>query len=280
MAAAWILWAGTVGLDTALEQRVAAAHAAGCSHISVGFNDVRAAQEQGLDAATLGRQLRDRGLGLVLDGITTWAPGSTLPKRNLVTAEEGMAIAAQLGARSINAVAIGRGPWSLPAMAERFAALCDEAMAFGASVHIEFAPESGVPNLTAAWELVERADRPNGGVLFDTWHFYRSHSDFELLRKIPADRMLAIQVSDAPVEITGSMWEDTLHHRLLPGDGAIDLTALFTALGPDALALVGPEVFNDDLMSQPLDEVASTACARTREVITAALGPGWEQPCS
>src|SRR5207248_4574050 len=135
---------------------------------SIGFGDVRRAGEQGVSSGALARELRAQGFELVLDAITTWAPGSSLPRRNPVSAEEGMAIAAEMGVRSVNAVAIGLGPWSLDAMAERFAALCDDAKTFGGSVHIEFAPESGVPDLTTAWELVERAGRPNGGVLFDT----------------------------------------------------------------------------------------------------------------
>ena len=35
-------------------------------------------------------------------------------------------------------------------------------------VHLEFMPISGVPDLETAWAIVSEADRPNGGLLFDT----------------------------------------------------------------------------------------------------------------
>ena len=154
---------------------------------------------------------------------------------------------------------------SLETVAEHFAGLCDRAAVFGADVHIEFAPESGVPDLASAWAMVQLAGRPNGGILFDTWHFHRSGSSAELLASIPGDRIMAVQVSDAGPEIIGSMWEDTLHHRLLPGDGCIDLAGVRRILtGTGGLGLVGPEVFSDDLAAMAPADAAVLACARTR----------------
>jgi sugar phosphate isomerase/epimerase len=278
MDAEWILWAGTVGLDTPIDERVDAALAAGCTSISIGFNDVERAADSGTDAAALAAHVRAKGIEpRVLDGITTWVEGTSPPKGSRVAADVGMNIAEDLGVGSVNLIAIGRGPWSTAAMVDRFGELCDRAAHFGCSVHIEFAPESGVPDLTTAWEIVENTGRPNGGVLFDTWHFHRSASDLEVLRRIPGDRVFATQISDAGGEVMGTLWEDTLHHRLLPGDGAIDLDVVLGALGATGLRLVGPEVFSDELLAMAPDEAATSSCARTRAAIDHALGAGWDR---
>jgi hypothetical protein len=44
---------------------------------------------------------------------------------------------------------------------------------------------------------------------------------------------------------------------------------MLQALGRDGLSLVGPEVFNDELLTKPLDEVAVLACTRTQQVLDA-----------
>ena len=45
----WILWAGTVGLQSPLPARMAAARAAGCAHVSIGFDDIFAATADGVN---------------------------------------------------------------------------------------------------------------------------------------------------------------------------------------------------------------------------------------
>ena len=49
--------------------------------------------------------------------------------------------------------------------------------------------------------------------------------------------------------------------------GVIDFHTVLSALGQEGLQLVGPEVFNDELLTKPLDEVAVLACTRTQRVI-------------
>ena len=98
-----------------------------------------------------------------------------------------------------------------------------------------------IADVATAWRIVRDADRPNGGIVLDTWHFFRGSADFDDLEAVPGDRVLAVQVDDAHAEVTGSMWDDT-QHRLLPGDGSFDLSRLLrTLVRMGALRLVGPE---------------------------------------
>ncbi len=61
----------------------------------------------------------------------------------------------------------------------------------------------GSPTWRRAWEVVRGADRPNGGLNIDTWHCARTGTTPDDLRALPGDRVLAIQLSDAPATVRG-----------------------------------------------------------------------------
>src|SRR5204863_9803937 len=129
-----------------------------------------------------------------------------------------------------------------------FAGLCDRAAEHGLLVHIEFLPWSRIRDVTAAWEIVRRADRANGGVLLDAWHFFRSGADLAALRAVPGDRVLGLQLDDGPNDPEPDLPGASLHERLLPGAGELDLHALLGTLREiGAGAPVGIEVFSDEL---------------------------------
>ena len=156
-------------------------------------------------------------------------------------------------------------------LAGYFGRVCDRAADFGAQVHLEFMPFTVVPSLRIAWDLVRGADRPNGGLVFDTWHFFRGEPQFDVLGTVPGDRIFQVQLDDAPAVPHGSLREET-SHRLLPGDGALDLTAAVRALHRiGALRWVGPEVISPDLAALPVLDAAALALDRTRAFLTVAL---------
>jgi sugar phosphate isomerase/epimerase len=45
-------------------------------------------------------------------------------------------------------------------------------------VALEFRPYSNIPDVAAAANIVAEADRANGGLCVDTWHFFRAHSAY------------------------------------------------------------------------------------------------------
>ena len=64
-------------------------------------------------------------------------------------------------------------------------------------MHLEFLPWSAFPNVNAAWEVVRVADRPNGGLIIDSWHCARSATTLDDIAAIPGERVFAVQLSDA-----------------------------------------------------------------------------------
>ena len=84
-------------------------------------------------------------------------------------------------AAHVNVVAPFPTDESTDSLTERFAAICDRFADVGVAVHLEFTPLPPIGSLATAWEIVRGAGRPNGGILFDTWHFFRGQPDLELL---------------------------------------------------------------------------------------------------
>jgi sugar phosphate isomerase/epimerase len=127
-----------------------------------------------------------------------------------------------------------------------------------------------VAELDPAWDVVRRADRPNGGLALDAWHWFRSGtpSDVATLGGIPGTKVFGVQLDDAPAEPEANLMSATLHHRRLPGEGAIDLAALIDALHEIGTAApIGVEVFSDALHALGPMEAAERAADATRSVL-------------
>ena len=218
----WVLWSATIGMERPIEERVAAAQAAGFTRLSVSALDVAKAGEEGTTAEALGRSLRESGLEIVMDPVMNWYGGAPPPGRFApFTADDVLKMCEALQVVSMSVI----GPFSpdecpLDELPARFGTFCDRAADLGAQVQFEFMPMSAIKDLATAWTIVQGADRPNGGLLFDTWHFFRGNPDFSALDEVPGERIFAVQVADAPAEVRGSIAEDTFH-RLLPGEGSL-----------------------------------------------------------
>ena len=129
--------------------------------------------------------------------------------------------------------------------------------------------------MATALEIVRRAGAPNGGINVDAWHFVRTGTGTDGLRRVPGHLILGIQLCDGPRAPEDNLVDATLHHRLLPGEGEFDLTGIVEALSATGTtAPVGVEVFSDTLHELPADEAARRAAHATRGVLEAAGRPG------
>jgi sugar phosphate isomerase/epimerase len=265
----WVLWAGTIGFESSIGARVDAAQAAGYSRVSVTPLDVQRAEQEGTKADELGRYLRDSGLTVVIDPVMNWygSPLSGLPLAD-VSVDGILGMAEDLGADSIGAIGkpISEGP--VEELAKPFAKLCDRARDVGASVHLEFMPMLAINDLATAWTIVSGAGRSNGGLLFDTWHFFRGNPDFSTLAGIPGDRIFGVQVADAQAEVSGELSQDTFN-RLMPGDGSLDLASVMGTLDrTGGLRSVGPEVISPATASMAPADAARRARDRIEDLVS------------
>ena len=106
--------------------------------------------------------------------------------------------AATFGAHHIKVGNIPGTPCELRRLTEEFAALCDDAANHtDATVVYEFMPfDVNVNTLDAALELVQGAGRANGGLAIDTWHMAKLGITPGDLRRIPAEYLSWVELSD------------------------------------------------------------------------------------
>jgi sugar phosphate isomerase/epimerase len=273
-----VLCSGTLARSVSFRERVDAAVAGGFAGISLWGRDYWSGRRDGLSDADMRALLDDHGLAVAeIDLAWWWLPGAAdvhipaaLDTEELFAYDEAevFRIANVVGARSVNAIDVFGGSWSVDDAAAAFAGICDRAADHGLAVHIEFLPWSRIPDISAAWEIVRRADRPNGGVLIDAWHFFRSGGHDAALGAVPGDRVLGIQLDDGPAQPERDLPTASLHDRQLPGDGALDLAGLVQGLREiRAVAPIGVEVFSDELHALDPLEAARRAGAALRRVL-------------
>jgi sugar phosphate isomerase/epimerase len=270
-----VLCSGTLPRGTTFLDRLRVASAAGFQGISLWGRDYRAARSEGHGDADLRSMVDDHGLAVAeLDPAWWWTPGGRdihiPPEADPVDIfrydeAELMRIADLFGARSINAADVLGGSWSIEQGAAGFADLCDRAAEHGLLVHLEWLAWSKVPDLDTALEIVALADRWNGGINVDTWHCARTATTTAQLRLVPGERVMAVQINDGPVVAEDNLVDATLHHRLLPGQGELDLVGYLGALKETGTrAPIGVEVFSDDLHALGPDAAARLAADATR----------------
>ena len=278
------LWMGTVAQGSFAE-RLAAAAECGYSSMSVAPTDGEIVPPHHMR-----RLAEDAGIRLIaLDPLVTWLPNWGPPAgRSLDPGRaallEGAArfdvahvldMAQALGCASVSAIEPFGRPVSVERGAEAFAAVCDRAAQHGLAVQMEPMPFSGIPDIRTAASMVQLAGRPNGGLVLDTWHLFRSGGDPSLIAEIPME-CLSVQLCDAPRAAEKDLWTEALDRRLLPGTGALDLAGVVTALGVRGFAgPIGPEVISAELRELPPTEAARQAAEACTSLLVSAGLTRW-----
>jgi sugar phosphate isomerase/epimerase len=270
-----VLCAGTL-LGASFEDLVAAAAAGGFQGITLWPDFYRRAVADGLSATEMRARLEDHALVVSdLDPLLRWVASPGGPGiASHASEEEFYAIAHALGVATLNAAQPLGGSCDRDLLVESFAGLCDRAAERGLGITLEFLPWSDVPDVATAWDVVERAGRPNGGVCFDTWHWFRGTRALEPLRALPGARVRALQINDAPEEATGDLIAETIESRLLPGAGAIPLREVVTVLREiGCQAPLGVEVFSRELRGLPPAEVGRRCGEAARALLAGVSRP-------
>ncbi len=250
------LWSGTVfGVD--FRQRLDAAVAGGFTTFSLFPIDEAEARRTGLSHADMRAMMADKGVSAtVLDPFCQWVPRWEPPngmrhedlafmdfdRSAFFTAARG------LGVKSMSVIEVFGQHFETDELTSSFATLCDQAAEHDLNVHLEFMPFSGIADLKTAWQIVSTANRPNGGLVFDFWHYFRGQRNDALLASIPGEKIMQVQVSDAPAQAESNLLDESMHRRLLPGTGSFETQTLLSLLeSRGALTSVGAEVFSDAL---------------------------------
>lgn len=275
VASYWTICGGGPGRSSpwSIAERAVAAAKPGFRGIGLRNDDYIIAREAGVTDADLRRVLADSGIFVPeIEFVSGWSSDDEAVMQRARRAEDELYALADAVGESAN-INLGcsepvESPLPLEHVVERFAAFCDRAAPHGLTVSLEFMPWTGIPDAASAWDVVSLAGRANAGVLVDVRHYFRGAADPAQILAIPPERIAGLQINDALEQVVGTLREDTLHRRKLPGEGSFDLAPLVRVLDDMAVAVPwAVEVISDDQFALPLDEAARRAFETTTAVL-------------
>lgn len=245
-----------------VEERIAAAAAAGWQ----GFGLVHADLEEFTRTrpiTDLRRMLDDHGIThLELELIENWwATGAEREASDRVRRDI-FAAAEAIGVATVKVGPDTATPAHPVQFAESFATLAAEAAEHGTRVALEFLPWAGYMNdLQRGIDLVTKVAHPAGGLCIDIWHVARPGTDYRLIAEaMPAEYLFAVELNDGAQEVIGTLAEDTVHRRLLPGDGDFRVAEFIRAV--QQAGFDGPwgvEMLSDRHRTLPLTQALDEA---------------------
>jgi sugar phosphate isomerase/epimerase len=153
------------------------------------------------------------------------------PEFDLDIYRKGLEIGAQLGAHCATTHVKASDTQHA---ADNFARFCDIAGEFGISPAIEFTPLAGPATIGAARDIVERANRTNGGIALDTLHLFRSGGTIGDVAKLSPRLIKSVQISDGPLRLKkdSDYVQEAVFERQIPGDGEFPLRELVKLIPP------------------------------------------------
>ena len=170
-------------------------------------------------------------LGLSVDEFLLFGGWWNVPPETKAEAErtnrEVFEMASALGARLCITCAPGDDADDAE-VGSALAAVCDLADEYGLRVGFEFigafqryrSPRAVVP-------VLDSAGRENVGIVFDTFHFYKSGEDPRSLSEIDARRVSLVHLNDS-IDLPLSELNDS--HRTYPGEGVMDVASMVRPL--------------------------------------------------
>lgn len=207
----------------------------------------------GGDSASIRANISAHGLSVTcIEAIYGWGNAASADAA-VADSEPSIELCVDYGAPILVAVVLEPELATIDATVGNLAAVADRAAEANVSIAIEFLPWSGIPDLATCWDVVQRADRSNVGILVDSWHWHHQPGgpNPEVLAQIPGDAITLFQICDAEADPTSDMMAAALARRPLPGAGVIHhepLFEVFREIGADPI--VSPEVFSDSLRAQ------------------------------
>jgi len=226
--------------------------------------------------------LADAGLTyLELEVLTDWFADGEQRARSDATRAFLLEAAAELGVaqiKTVGEIVLASGDDAVAArpvadVGAAFGQLCREAARAGTRVSIEIVPSSAVRDLATARAIVETAGEANGGILIDIWHMARGGITYEDILSLPPHLVTAVEVDDAMTRQVGSIFEDTIRNRKLPGEGELDVPRFLRVIRDLGYrGVYGIEMVSDEHRARPLREAAQCAFDATMRQFAAIAG--------
>jgi 4-hydroxyphenylpyruvate dioxygenase len=248
----------TVCMGGALEGKLAAAAKAGFRAVEIFENDLTFFSGKPRDARVM---CEDLGLEIVaLQPVRDFeAMPAAVRARNFERAARKFELMHELGATLLCVCSnVSEEAINDPALASAdLAELADRARQHGFGIGYEaLAWGRHVKDWTAAWDIVRAADRPNLGIVLDSFHACVRRNPIAPIAAIPPEKIALVQVADAP-----ALQMDPLslsrHYRCYPGQGDYPIAGYLDAVADTGYrGPVSLEIFNDQFRGAAASTIA------------------------
>jgi sugar phosphate isomerase/epimerase len=157
---------------------------------------------------------------------------------------------------------------------DQFGQLCVEAARTGLRIGLEPIPFSNLASIADGVDVISDVRQPNSGLVIDIWHCFRSGTTPEDLEAmLAADQVYVVELDDGAEEIVGDLRNDTVNHRLLPGQGVFDVPHYVAALHNIGFrGHWGVEIISEIHRARPPKEALADAARAARTAISSAEG--------
>lgn len=126
-------------------------------------------------------------------------------------------------------------------------------------------PHCSVNTFGQAYEIVKAADRDNVGVVLDCFHFHAMNSSFTDLETAEAKKIFIFHIDDCEDLPAGALRD---HHRVWPGDGAVDLDRILGTLARIGYSeMVSVELFRPEYWEMEIEDVIRIAKGKTENLL-------------
>src|SRR4051794_5633244 len=180
-----------------------------------------------------------------------------------------------LGARTIKIAAEGGDRPVDPArFHDDFDHLATQAGNAGVRVALEPMPMTNLATIQAGVDFVTAVGNRYGGRTVGTRHLPPGGTSYaELERILPVEYLFIVELDDADEQVVGTLWEDTVNARRLPGEGVFDVPAFIAAIHRVGYrGHWGVEIISEQQRKLPIREGLTLARAATLRALDAAEG--------
>lgn len=146
--------------------------------------------------------------------------------------------------------------------------LSEIAQPYGVRLALEFCgyPNCSVNTFGQAYEIVEEVNRGNVGIVLDCFHFHAMNSKMEDLRKADPKKIFVFHIDDCENLPAGALRD---HHRLWPGEGAVDLDGILSTLKEIGYGeMVSVELFRPEYWEWDIEKTIKTGKETTEEAVS------------
>ncbi|MFE7444056.1 sugar phosphate isomerase/epimerase family protein [Streptomyces chartreusis] len=279
-----VFWASN-SMPWNILDRAEAVAPGGYTAMSCMVGDLGSWEASGRSIKQLKRELDARSVRVsTIDPYLAWYPGfdpehptgvaAKHAEHLIMTEEKLFRWAEDLGATYVSTLGTFDGPRaSFEQLVDALGGFTDRAAQHGIRPHLEPIPTGMIHDLAEALALVQAVDRPNLGLLLDTYNLGRAGVDPQELESVPHELVFQLQLADgAGIEDGEDYFADAFFRRALPGQGSFPMKEMIAALarsGP--LATAGPEVLNSELHELHPRDCGPVTAEATRKFLDDAL---------